>query len=152
MCKKVGGKSISHFISARLTEVPKKYFVNEAELPTKFTRDEDTELMKEFNDGNSKRRWTYISRKLGKHYTPGIVKYRLLLLNSINNIHKIPGIEGQGQEIISFEDFIKIYYKSKHIEPYLINSEAGETDDSEENENEEDSSLISDDISLITDD
>jgi hypothetical protein len=54
--------------------------------------------------------------------------------------------------IISFEDFIKIYYKSKHIEPYLINPEAGETDDSEENEKEEDSSLISDDISLITDD
>jgi hypothetical protein len=36
------------------------------------------------------------------------------------------------------------------LKPYLINPEAGETDDSEENE--EDGSLISEDISLITND
>jgi hypothetical protein len=82
--------------------------------------------MKAFNDGNCKRRWTYISRKLGKNYTPRIVKYRILLLNAVNNINQgmEPDIEGQDPldlfdeeedvndeeeltEIISFEDFMK---------------------------------------------
>ena len=55
MCKNVGGKSISHFISAHLTEVPEDYIVAEADRPPIFTREEDIELMKEFNDGNCKR-------------------------------------------------------------------------------------------------
>ena len=87
MCKNVGGKSISHFISAHPTEDPEDYIATEDDRPPLFTREEDIELMKEFNDGNCKRRWTYISRKLGKNYTSRIVKHRILLLNAVNNMN-----------------------------------------------------------------
>ena len=110
--------------------------------------------MKEFNDGNCKRRWTYISRKLGKNYTQRIVKYRILLLNAVNNINKWMEHDIKGQdpldlydeeedvndeeeltEIISFEDFMKKYYRNKVIEAYLFDPDADKSDHEEDNVN-----------------
>ena len=107
--------------------------------------------MREFNDGNGKRRWTYISRKLGKNYTPRIVKYRILLLNAINSINQgiEPDIERQDPldlndeeedvndndeitEIISFEDLKKKYYRNRVNEAYFIDPDADKSDEEEE--------------------
>jgi hypothetical protein len=85
------------YLSARkIQKLPEDYIVAEAGRPPIFKREEDIEQMREFNDGNGKRKWTYISRKLSKNYTPRIVEYRILLLNVINSINQgiEPDIEG----------------------------------------------------------
>ena len=110
--------------------------------------------MKEFNDGNCKRRWTYISRKLGKHYTPGIVEYRILLLNAINNINQgmEPDIEGQDPLDLYDEDLDadKMGYKEDNVNRRRITFRY-ESDEVKEIPRNLDSPFISDDISLTTD-
>ena len=140
MCKKVGGKSISHFISAHLTEIPSEYLVKDDECPPIFTKEEDAVLMQMFNEGNQKRRWSYIAKKLGQNYTPRIVKYRILLLSAINKINEglDPEIENENsleldddeeeeeeekplEKVISFEEFLQKYYvNKKQKETYLF--------------------------------
>ena len=86
--KIVGGKSISDFISAHLTEVPEGYIVAEVDRPPSFSQEEDIELM------NDKRRWTYISSKI---HTENCSVSHITPQNAVNNINQgmEPDIEGQ---------------------------------------------------------
>ena len=155
MCKKVGGKSISHFISAHLTEIPSEYLVKDDECPPIFTKEEDAVLMQMFNEGNQKRRWSYIAKKLGQNYTPRIVKYRILLLSAINKINEglDPEIENENsleldddeeeeeeekplEKVISFEEFLQKYYvNKKQKETYLfsVTTQINEANDEQHN-------------------
>ena len=159
MCKNVGGKSISHFISAHLTEIPSEYLVKDDECPPIFTREEDATLMKMFNEGNQKRRWTYISKKLGQNYTPRIVKYRILLLSAINKINEglDPDVENENslelgdneeeeveeeekalERIITFDEFLRKYYvNKKQKETYLFSISAPTNEANDEQHNTE---------------
>ena len=92
MCRDVGGKGISQFISAHQTEITEAYHVAEEDCPPIFNRQEDSLLMKTFKDDfKGRRRWKKIAEKLDGNYTPHIVKYRILLLNAIEAINN--GIE-----------------------------------------------------------
>ena len=171
MCINVGGKSISHFISSHLTEIPQKYIVPEEERPPLFTKEEDTELFKMFIEGNYRRRWKYIATKLGGNYTPRIVKYRILLLNAINKINEgiEPSVENEDTDdlkddvssnaelkFITFDGFLKNYYSNKDDVERDLPSITLDTREKNQNEGiprkkEEDNPFMSDDFSLTTD-